>query len=307
MCLTFYNSKLRSAVEAALTKCSPCQEYKNVQRGHGETAPREAGLLPWSEVAVDLIGPWTLEVANQEVTFNALTIIDLVTNLVELVRLDNKTAAHVATKFINTWLARYPKPISCIYDQGPEFYGWAFYNMLDRYDIERHPTSTKNPQANAICERMHQSVGNSLRILRKWTPPAGVIDANTLVDSALANAMYAMRASFHSGLQTTPGAMAFNRDMILNIPFIADLNLIRENRQRLIDERLIASNQKRFSFDYQPNQEVLKLVYEPGKLAPRAVGPYRINAVHTNGTVSIQLTPLVVERISIRRIKPFKR
>ena len=78
------------------------------------------------KIAVDLIGPWTLEVANQRVTFHALTIIDLVTNLVEVVRLDNKMSAHVAMQFVNTWLARYPKPTSCVFDQGGEFIGWAF-------------------------------------------------------------------------------------------------------------------------------------------------------------------------------------
>ena len=49
-------------------------------------------------------------------SFTALTIIDTVTNLVELVRLDNKTAANVALQFENTWLARYPKPMRCIHD-----------------------------------------------------------------------------------------------------------------------------------------------------------------------------------------------
>jgi hypothetical protein len=33
-----------------LKPCEHCQKYKNVQCGHGENAPREAGLLPWSEV-----------------------------------------------------------------------------------------------------------------------------------------------------------------------------------------------------------------------------------------------------------------
>jgi hypothetical protein len=44
--------------------------------GHGETAPQEAGLLPWSEIAVDMIGPSTLEVSNIKEKFNALTIIN---------------------------------------------------------------------------------------------------------------------------------------------------------------------------------------------------------------------------------------
>jgi hypothetical protein len=39
----------------------------------------EAGLLPWSEIAVDMIGPWTLEVSNRTEKFRALTINDLVT------------------------------------------------------------------------------------------------------------------------------------------------------------------------------------------------------------------------------------
>jgi hypothetical protein len=124
---------------------------------------------------------------------------------------------------------------------------------------------------------------------------------------ALANAMYATRASYHSSILTTPGALAFHRDMVMNIPFMADLNLIQQHRQHLIDERLLANNRKRFAHDYQPGQEVLKLVYEPDKLAPRATGPYRIHSVHTNGTVTLQMTPYVRERLSLRNVKPFVR
>jgi hypothetical protein len=32
-------------------------ELKNVQRGHGATAPREADILPLNNGAVDTIGP----------------------------------------------------------------------------------------------------------------------------------------------------------------------------------------------------------------------------------------------------------
>jgi hypothetical protein len=166
-----------------------------------------------------------------------------------------------------------------------------FQEMLHRNNIQSCCTTTKNPQANAICEQMHQSVGNSLRVLRQWNPPVGLNDAHALVDAALANAMYAMRASYHSGIQTTPGALAFHRDMVMNIPMMLDLTLVQQNRQRLIDQHLIESNRKRFAYDYQVNQEVLKLEYKPDKLAPHATGPYWVMSVHTNGTVTIQLTP----------------
>jgi transposase InsO family protein len=192
-------------------------KYKSVQQGHGETTPREAGLLLWSEIAMDMIGPWTLEVGNRTEKFSALTIINLVTNLIEIVCVNNKTTATVA-HFVNAWLTSYPKPMSCVHDPGSEFLGWNFQEMLHRNNILSHCTTTKNPQANAICKQMQQSVGNSLRVLKQWNPPAGLNDAHALVDAALANAMYATHASFHSGLRTTPGALAFHRNIVMN-PF----------------------------------------------------------------------------------------
>jgi hypothetical protein len=68
-------------------------------------------------------------------------------------------------------------------------------------------------------------------------------------------------------LNTTPGGLAFGRDMVLDIPpLIADLQLIREQRQHLIDNHLIAANRRRFSYDYTVGDEVLKLKYKPDKL-----------------------------------------
>jgi hypothetical protein len=94
------------------------------------------------------------------------------------------------------------------------------------------------------------------------------------VDTAIANAVFASRASLHCTLKTTPGGLAFHRDMIMDIPLIADLQTIQEHRQQLIDTRLIAANCKRFAYDYAIGDEVLKLVYQPTKLAPRATGPF---------------------------------
>jgi predicted DNA binding CopG/RHH family protein len=95
--------------------------------------------------------------------------------------------------------------------------------------------------------------------------------------------------------------------MILDdIPVIADLQLLQQKRQQLIDKRLITANRKRFSYDYHQGDQVLKLNVNPDKLDARALGPYRIESVHTNGTVTIRLSPTVLERISIRRIKPYR-
>ena len=256
---------------------------------------------------MDLIGPWTIPIDGTDHTFRALTVIDTVTNLVEIVRISNKTAAHVALHFENSWLCRYPRPLTCTHDQGTEFTGWDFQHMLRRHNIHANCISAKNPQANSVCERMHQVVGNTLRVLSTLNPPAGVADANQLVDTAIANAVFATRSTIHSGLKTTPGGLAFSRDMILNLPLVADFQEIQARRQQLIDKRLIEANRRRYSYDYGIGDEVLKLTFNPDKLEQRAHGPYKIQRVHTNGTVTIRLNDTTVERLSLRRIKPYRR
>jgi hypothetical protein len=37
------------------------------------------------------------------------------------------------------------------------------------------------------------------------------------------------------------------------------------------------------------------------------MGPFNITRVHANGTVTIALAPGVIERVNIRRIKPYRR
>lgn len=109
-------------------------------------------------------------------------------------------------------------------------------------------------------------------------------------------------------MKISPGAMVFRRDMFLNVPIIADLQLIRDKRQLLIDKQLVRANRRRVvSKDYQPNDEVLKLTPDPRKLDPKATGPYRIIKTHVNGTLTLRLTPQVTERINIRRVKPYIR
>ena len=86
--------------------------------------------MPWTEVVVDLIGPWTIVVGNEEYEFNALTSIDTTLNLVEMIRIDEKSSQHVRNKFEQSWLSRYPWPERCIHDNGGEFVGFEFQQLL---------------------------------------------------------------------------------------------------------------------------------------------------------------------------------
>jgi hypothetical protein len=77
--------------------------------------------VPFEECAVDLIGPWIIQVCNEPYEFNALTVIDDVSNLLKLVRIDEKLSAHVERKYAQVWLSRYPWPNCCVHNNGGEF------------------------------------------------------------------------------------------------------------------------------------------------------------------------------------------
>ena len=84
-----------------------------------------------------------------------------------------------------------------------------------------------------------------------------------------------MKATAHQTLGVSPGALVFHRDMIMDLPFVADLLVLRNKGQQLIDYNLRRENYRRRNFDYQQGQWVLELTTNPGKLGPSTKGPYQ--------------------------------
>jgi hypothetical protein len=228
-------------------------------------------------------------------------------NFPEAIRIHNKTASHVGMQFENIWLARYPWPMCCVHDQGSKFIGADFQYILMCVGIKDVPTTVRNTQANAICERLHQSVANTLRILLSQKTPANVANIGKLVDTAITTSLHAARSTIHRTLGVSPGGLVFHLDMLLNIPLLTNFQLIRNQRKRqvIIDENLRCANSKRRHHDYQPGDEGLVIHHDPTKLEPRKLGPFTIEHTHINGTVTICRDINTTERLSIQHIVPF--
>ena len=58
----------------------------------------------------------------------------------------------------------HPRAKYVIYDNGSEF-KLHFESLCDSYALKRSPTTIKNPQANAIQERQHATIGDMMRML----------------------------------------------------------------------------------------------------------------------------------------------
>jgi hypothetical protein len=81
-----------------------------------------------------------------------------------------------------------------------------FRSLCNTYGIKHKPTSVKNPQVNAILERIHDVLGNMLRTSE--LDMARTVKACN-IDFFLSDAAWAIRSTYHTVLKATPGAAIF--------------------------------------------------------------------------------------------------
>ncbi len=202
-----------------------------------------------------------------------------------------------------TWFRRYPCCQYLIYDNGSEF-KLHFCALWDTYGIKRKLTSVKNPQANAILERIHSVFTNMLRTAElNVATPVKSSDINVY----LSDAVWAVCSTYHTVLKASPGAAIFGRDILFDILFIADWKKIGEHRQQLTDLNTACENKGRIDYNYKVGQKVL--VRNNGILCNAESrylkNPWTIMSVHTNGTSTVQCGNKS-ERMNIQRVKLFE-
>jgi transposase InsO family protein len=200
---------MRRRIDNYVHACNTCQQYKGAGRGQGELLPQEDTSVPLEEVAINLVGPWSIDIQGNTLEIQALTIIDIATTLSEVVCIVDKSSQHISNLFENNWLAQYPRPVCVIFDQGGEFVGRPFRSMLIHNGIRPVAMTTKNPQSNAVCKQMHRTIKGSLRTICHSNPPQNVATAIELVESVLASASYASRTAIHRTFGISPGALVF--------------------------------------------------------------------------------------------------
>ena len=98
------------------------------------------------------------------------------------------------------------------------------YLFSHDFAIKPTPTTIKNPQANAILERLHQVLGDMLRTKNLEQYNFDDVDP---WGELLASVAWAIRSTHHTTLQASPAQLVFGRDMLLDMKFIADWEAIR--------------------------------------------------------------------------------
>ena len=295
--------KMRGQITKAVNICTICQRNKKQQKKYGHLPPKEAEATPWDKLCVDLIGPYHIRRKGKEtIKCLCVTMIDPATGWFELHELTNKQSDTVANVVEQEWLNRYPWPTQITYDRGGEFIGAEFQAMIKDYGIKRKPIAVRNPQANAICERVHQVIGN---IVRTFELQTNYLDEDNPWKGILSATAFAVRCTYHTTLMQSPAQLVFGRDMILNIKHAANWDIIKQRKQKIIHQNNQRENAKRIRHTYRAGDKVMLHIGTEYKYEQPYSGPHRIIETFTNGTVTLQVGP-VIDRVNIRRIHPYK-
>jgi hypothetical protein len=300
----FWWSNLRDLVHRTCSKCDTCQRTKRTSKKYGHLPAKEAEADPWDVLCVDLIGPYTIKRRGKKnLTLWCVTMIDPATGWFEMKEIPNKEAFTIASLIEQTWLSRYPWPTQVILDRGSEFMG-EFTRMIEKdYGIKKKPITTRNPQANSILERIHQTIGN---MVRTFQINKADLDENDPWSGILAAVMFATRATYHTTTQATPTQLVFGRDAILNTKFEANWRYIRQRKQELINQNNQRENKKRIPHQYKIGDKVLYRIESLAKYSGDPYeGPYEIVHVNTNGTVRLKMDA-VTDTVNIRLLKPYR-
>ncbi len=106
------------------------------------------------------------------------------------------------------------------------------------------------------------------------------------IDTFIDNTAWAIRSTYPTVLKASPGAATFGRDMLFDIPFVADWKQIGYYRQHQTDCSNKHENDKCVDYDYKVGDKIL--IQKDGILRKAESiwkkEPWTITTVHTNGT-----------------------
>ena len=105
--------------------------------------------------------------------------------------------------------------------------------MLRQLGIQSIPITVKNPKSNIMTERLlHQTMDFILRMMLNLNPLVNKNDTNQIVDYPVTTYVHLLQYVGNHTMEISPGALMFISNMMMNVPFIANLYSIQQTRTR---------------------------------------------------------------------------
>ena len=124
------------------------------------------------------------------------------------------------------------------------------------------------------------------------------------VNGIFQSVAWAMRSTHHTSLSANPGQLTCGRDIIIRFTYIANWNHLRQTSLNNTTRNNQRENGRRLPHQYQVGQNVFLSSNDITRKLSSRQGPFLITDVHSNGTITVQRSATVRERINIRRVHP---
>jgi len=288
--------------------CDSCQRAG--RPGQADEMPLKPQLViePFERWALDFVGP--INPSSNQKTY-ILVATEYVTKWVEAEALPRATEDSVI-QFLFLLFVRYGLPREIITDGGPQFVGHKLAATLNNYHVQHKITTPYHPQANGQVESSNKIIESILTKTiashrRDWA-------------TRLPEALWAYRTTWRSTTGYSPYQLVFGKQPIFPIEFeiqtlrtaqevgldlteaqlnrLQQINELDEIRLSALQNTALIQQQRAKWHDALIKNKVFHegdwaLLYDsrfqdfPGKLQTRWLGPYEIQKVHDNGTLTL--------------------
>jgi hypothetical protein len=194
------------------------------------------------------MGPYPFGVRDKKRSIDTLaelwclTMIDPATAWFEIVEIPTKQADFIANLLEFHWLTPYPWPTKIWMDRGGKFKAEVQATLKNEYGITVKKITTRNPQSNSIIERIHQVVGDMIRVQN--IQDKHDLDKDFGWTGVLSAICQAVRSLVHTTTRAIPTQLVFGRDALPNVSFQADWDYIQERKQHRILQNKKKENAK---------------------------------------------------------------
>ena len=271
----FYWPNMNSEISNFVLSCETCKECKASNKILRPPMGKEAiSHKPFQRIYIDFLGPYVRSKKGNSFIF---VVLDHLTKYVLLKPMNKANSRNVVRFLIEEVFHKFGTPEIVFSDNGKQFTGTNFSNMVESFGINHIRTANYAPQANA-SERVNQSILSAIRSYldtdqREW-------------DAYLSEIECALRSSVHTSTGMTPYFALFGTNMVthasvyklarkLQVLQDGDMNIlansgkldiirdkIRKNLHKTYERNAKTYNIRSREVKFKPGQEVFRRNYQ---------------------------------------------
>jgi transposase InsO family protein len=305
-------------IGAYCESCHDCQVVKTRPNKRHGLMQQFRAKRPFELVAVDLVGP--LPVTTKDNVY-IMSMMDLYSNMIQLVPLKNKLANNVAINILDNWVYRYGPMTKLLSDLGSEFISDVLKVMCGVFGIKKLFTTAYSPSTNGQLERFHDYLKQRLALIMDENE-MDFFDGRGDWDNYLAAIAFSYNNTINRMTKYAPYTIIYNHAIVYPGDMILDFRAIRESiptlskskrefiemlekQSVIINENLQRSHKhydeqrrryydrKQVEYKYKVDDIVMFFVGDrytgtERKLYPKFLGPFRVIEIKSPVLCKIQ-------------------